>query len=119
LFTSDFPCVWDPYTHGATLTNAGFSTTGIYSSGWTVTDSGTQRDAFFAFGSGGEPLDSATLQPPADLFAPGDMYSYDAGSSEGGVDIQQVTPEPSALVLGAVAALACLVVLWVYPYCRA
>jgi hypothetical protein len=104
-FTNEFPGVQNPYTYQADLSPTGFSASGALSSGWTVTDSGGRRDAFFAYSSDGQPYNSADVVPSADLVSAGDMYSYEGGASEVAVDIKSV-PEPSALFLCLVGAVA-------------
>jgi hypothetical protein len=105
-FTNEFPGVLNPYSYGATLSSAGFQAFGALSGGWTISDSGNAREAFFAFGPGGQPYDSVMVQPPSSLFTPGDVYTYAGGASDGVVDLMTASaPEPSTLMLAAVGLI--------------
>jgi hypothetical protein len=105
-FSTDTSSGWllNNYNYGATLTDAGLSAYGeTPMSGWTVTQNGSEIDAFFAFANG-QPLDDAFVLPPSALFESegsftGDTYTYDVGTSMGVFTFAAAVPEPPALTM--------------------
>ena len=108
--------VLDPYTYFARLDRAGLSASGLTPlSGRTVTMTSDTVEAFFPFGSEGQPYDDVLIRPPDSLFAVDHVYTYDIGASEGAFDISAVPQTASlTLTLGGLAVLAarCGVTRW-------
>jgi hypothetical protein len=105
------PWVINPYSYGATLSNAGFSAFGATpADDWIITETDSFIDAFFAFGSEGQPFDVIMARPPESLFQTGRMYDYGGGAGNGAFAWVQA-PEPDSVMLvvaGLVALLAML-----------